>query len=161
MKYRFDIRRFAYLMLPPILRQPVLWAVVCACVDGLSNVHSSFRAYAEMISDRLSYNAFVIYLEKMLNDLFSVEGMIYIEDYRIESTLYLALREEGRDPDYLAFKDEGGKNVYVSRDDRLIGGFYVWIPITLDTPENRYTISKWVNYYKYTGTQFSIKTYSI
>lgn len=156
MFYNFDVFRWVRQQLPPILRQSVLLSLLLALVSPLVMLYEAFSAYRRSVNRQLSYNAFVIYLEKFLNDLYNNEYYIFIEDVRGEATLFMARKEENKPKDYFSLVSEG-KPVYVADTDRLVGSFIVWVPNALadETP----TISRWVEYYKFAGTTFEIQLY--
>lgn len=160
MPRRYDPYRWIAHQLPPILRRRLLYAMLMALVYPVRTLFNTFYSYASGIEGQLSYNALTIYLEKYLNDLFFfTDNEIYIVDYIGEATLYLAHRDEDKTTDYFSLMSEGKNPVYVSTTDALVGGFTVMVPEVIATAENLSVISRWVNYYKYAGTQFNIKTY--
>lgn len=158
MFYNFDINKWIAMIIPRIIRRKFLYALLKAMLYPVMLIYSAFVAYRKDIEGRLSYNAFTIYLAKFLNDLLLTDG-IYIIDHIIEQTIYLSLRKEGDAIDYFSMKDESADPTYVSNSDSLIGGFTIMVPGDIATPENLSLISRWVDYYRYAGTQFNIKTY--
>lgn len=159
MFYSFDIVKWVRSLLPPILRRNVVLAFVQSLIWPMVYVYELFSLYTQDIRQQLSYNAFTIYLEKFLNGLFGLDHEIYIEDYREEPTIYLAREAEKVQPDYFSRASESADPVYVSNSDLLIGGFYVMVPSSVATEENIALITRWVNYYRFAGTTFSIKKY--
>lgn len=160
MPRRYDPYRWVAHQLPPILRHRLLYALLMALVYPVRVLFDTFYSYASGIEGQLSYNALTIYLEKYLNDLFYfTDNEIYIVDYIGEATLYLAHRDEGKHEDCLSLRSGGKDPVYIGTTDARVGGFTVMVPDVIATAENLSLISRWVNYYKYGGTQFTIKTY--
>lgn len=159
MFYKFDIYRWVVQSLPPIIRKPVIIALAYALLKPLAELYARFELFRRDTNRRLSSNAFVICLEKFLNDVLFVEG-IYISDYQEDKNLYLAYPNEIADIVYLGYDREGAVNYLSSSPpDDIIGGFVINIPASIDTVEYRAQIEKWVNYYKYTGTKFIIRVY--
>lgn len=158
MLYNFDVNRWIVSMIPAIMRKKALYALLKALLYPLQFICLAFETLRNSTLLKLSYNAFAVYLEKFLNDLLKTEGIV-IEDYVLEMTLYLSHKEENYPVDYISLKAEKLPSVYVSNDNRLVGGFYVKVPETVATPEVIATIRKWVEFYKYAGTRYEIIIY--
>ncbi len=159
MFYNFDVIKWVRQQLPPMLRRDGLFALLQCLVWPLGYIYNLFALYIKGVRQQLSYNAFTIYLERFLNGLFGLDHGIYIIDYRIELTTYLAKHSEQMQPDYFSRYSETVDIVYISNSDMLAGGFNIMIPASLATEDNIALIKKWVNYYKFAGTTFTIKQY--
>ena len=158
MYYSFDVNKWIAMLIPGIMRKRFLYALLKALLYPLFLIYSTFDTYRKDVEDKLTHNAFTIYLEKYLNGHLHTTG-IYIVDRITEQTLYLSSMSEADTPDYMAMKSEGTTPVYVSNSDRLIGSFLVMVPASIATAENLDVIRRWVDYYKYAGTQYDIKIY--
>ena len=113
----------------------------------------TFTAYREAAMRQLSFNAFTIYLEKWLND-------IYITDDRLLPA-FLYEWNEFDVPVYMTFVDEDPAvpmELYSTPPDDRIGFFIVNVPPVLSS-EDIAVVEQWVNYYKFAGTQFTISQY--
>lgn len=69
-KYEINLKKFALLLLPTFLRQPVFVAITYAAVSPLSGLHTRFLRYRNDTHYRLTHNGQVCYLRATLNDLF-------------------------------------------------------------------------------------------
>lgn len=159
MYYNFDTSKLARWLLPPILRRKGLLALIDALAMPLSSLSDRMSSYADGTLRKLSYNAFTNYLERFLNELFG--GGIYITDYADEDFFYMSYKDETLDTVYVGISGEEGYDppVYLSSEqpDRISGGFIVNIPESLS--EKTGDIGKWVDYYKFAGVKYIIKTY--
>ena len=159
MFYRFDIEKWAVMVLPPILRRPVMRAFIKALVYPLRSTYNDFLRLKNHTDRVLSANAFVGPLEHHLNGMFNQpDGTISISDYIDEDKVYMSFRDEIMEAFYIS---NGSNTVYLSsmRPAALKGEFVVNVPVTLGTQENIASIREEVNFYKYAGTTFTIKTY--
>lgn len=161
MFYNFDINKWILILLPPILRRPVLYALIRAMLAPLAEVYTAFLTSKGEAERQMTSNAFTIYLERFLNGLFYLpDGAIYITDFVDEEMVYFAYATEESDPVYVGNKDDEDSLYLIStRPDAILGGFTVNIPESIDKPEYISVIDKWVNYYKYAGTSHIIKSY--
>ena len=158
MFYSFDVTSWLMQQLPAVLRRSRLVAFMKAMTASLEPTSSAMRSYASQVMEQLSYNALTIYLQHFLNSLLDLEeGSIYIVDYIDEATLYLSLRSEGNDDDYMSLRP--GEAVYLTNSDAIVGGFTVMVPEASATDRNIADMTAWINYYKYAGTSFNFKTY--
>lgn len=120
---------------------------------------------------RMQHNGETIYLEKVLNDFFTVVGYdptnhdatkkIYIEDALVTEKLYIHQDAELE----VVFIEDNGDD---SEDDLFIDnegegenslGFIIFIPDTI--PYNESVVRAVVNNYRYIGTYFTIQTYTL
>lgn len=159
MFYHFDIEKWAVMVLPPVLRRPVMRAFIKALVYPLRSIYNDFLRLKDITDRVLSTNAFVGPLEHHLNGMFKQpDGTISISDYIDEDKVYMSFRHEIMEVLYIS---NDSNTVYLSsiRPAALRGEFVVNVPVTLGTPENIASIREEVNFYKYAGTTFTIKTY--
>lgn len=157
----FNIYAFAVRLLPTFLRKDVIKAFLWAILSPLDELLSRFNSAVGESDRRLSHNSFTIYLEKFLNDLFGVQGLIYITDFIDDWSVYLSMKEELYDYDIMTMREEDLPTIVLPSEPpgTLRGHFMVNIPISLDTEGNRALIARWVNYYKFAGTNYTIETY--
>lgn len=157
----FNLYAFAVRLLPTFLRKDVIKAVLWAILNPLDDLVGRFNSVVNESDRRLSHNSFTIYLEKFLNDLFGVQGLIYITDFINDWSIYLSMMEESYDYDLMTMREENLPTMVFPSEPpwTLKGRFIVNIPASLDSAENRNLISRWVNYYKFAGTNFTIETY--
>lgn len=159
MFYHFDVEKWAVMVLPPVLRRPVMRSFIKALVYPLRSTYNNFLRLKGITDRVLSTNAFVGPLEHHLNGMFNQpDGTISISDYIDENKVYMSFRHEIMEALYIS-NDSNTVSLSSMRPAALRGEFVVNIPVTLGTPENIALIRETVNYYKYAGTTFTIKTY--
>ena len=160
MYWKFDADKFSKQQLPPLLRTKGIYALIKCFMTGIAWIQKKLVSYRSDVIGKLSGNGFTANLEKLLNDKLALEpGTIYIADDKSDNT-YLHYYEEVAENVYVGFVNEEAQ-LYLSSDDPsdLSGGFAVMVPADLATEENLTTLRKWVDYYKYAGTMYKIKTY--
>jgi hypothetical protein len=120
---------------------------------------------------RMQHNGETIYLEKVLNDFFTVPGydptdhdgtkQIYIEDALVSEKIYI---HQNAEEESVFIEDDGDD----SEDDLFLDsesegndsfGFIIFIPDTI--PFNEAVVRSVVNNYRYIGTYFTIQTYTL
>lgn len=102
--YNINYSRIALLLLPPILRQDLMVALVTALVRPLTVIHSNFETYIKQVDT--SVNSQVCYLEYLLNNTYDYyERRIIIRDAPINYD------------DFFLFDEQSGKAVMVSDND--------------------------------------------
>lgn len=159
MYFRFDANKWALHQLPPLLRRTRIYALLRCLMTGIRELHETFTAWRAERVRQLGYNGHTAYIARFLNDLFSLDDEIYIEDYR-SPNVYLHYAEETPEEVYMCFQDEGESLFLSSRSpEDVAGGFTVMVPASLATEENIVTIRKWVEYYRAAGTVYRIETY--
>ena len=162
MFYQFDLDRWLIHQLPPVLRNSVVYAFLRTFVYPVKQLLATFTAYREAATRQLSFNAFTIYLQRWLNDVFFYErNEIYITD-EIYQPVALSYVSEGEDPVYMTYEDEDpavALGLYSSPPDDKIGAFVVHVPAAM-TPADIAVVEEWVNYYRFAGTQFRIEQYN-
>ena len=161
MFWRFDVDRWIAHQLPDVLRKPLLYAFIRVLLYPVRQVQQMFLSFSESAERQLAYNAFTNYLERWLNGLFYFENdEIYITD-EIDSKFALAFTEEAYDDVYVSRVDENPAVAALLEStvpDDVIGSFVVHVPSVLSEAQIE-EVSRWVEFYKYAGTQFTIETY--
>ena len=161
MFFRFDTDRWIIDQLPPVLRHQTVYAFLRAMLYPVAQLMQIFTAFREAAVRRLSANSFVIYLEKWLNDVFFYpSGTIYITE-EVIPYVELSFQSEGNAPVYMTFADENPLvplDLYSFSPLTKIGRFVVHVPAAM-TAADLATVSEWVEYYKFAGTQFRIEIY--
>lgn len=157
----FNLYAFAVRLLPTFLRKDVIRAILWTILNPLDELVGRFNTFVNESDRRLSHNSFTIYLEKFLNDLFGAKKLIYITDSIDDWSVYLSMKEELYDYDIMTMHEEELPTIVLPSEPpgALRGHFIVNIPALLDTEENRALITRWVNYYKFAGTNFTIEKY--
>lgn len=158
---RFDTDRWIIDQLPPVLRRKAVYAFLRAMLVPVAQLAQAFSAFRDAIVRRLGTNAFVIYLEKWLNDVFFYpSGTIYITEEEI-SYAELAFQSEGGETVYMTFANESPLvplDLYSFAPDTRLGRFVVHVPATM-TAADLSVVAQWVEYYKFAGTQYRIEQY--
>ena len=154
----FDLYEFCAQLMPPLLRRPILLSFLKVLMQPLNVLYILFVRTADDAILRLSHKAYTINMERYLNEVLNTTG-IYIRDYILEQTIYLAYSEEDKPADYMSLKNEGHSGLYVSDTDKLLGGFTVMIPAVVATTANLQTVRDYVDRYKFAGTRYNIKIY--
>ena len=161
MFFRFDTDRWIIDQLPPVLRRKAVYAFLRAMLLPVAQLAQAFTAFRDAALRRLSTNAFVVYLEKWLNDVFFYpSGTIYITEEEL-SYVELSFQSEGEDPVYMAFVGElppTNFDLYSFSPDSRLGRFVVPVPASMRAADIS-IVSQWVEYYKYAGTQYKIEIY--
>lgn len=155
--YDLNIKKLILQITPPLFRRGVFMAFLYAMAAPLIALFSRFLDKKSESERVLSFNAYTIYLEKFLNDLFGLDGVIYIHDFRDDIYVYLPSKEAG-DLYFGSANDIPTPVIAYYSDEYVAGKFNVHIPESIDTDENRMLIIKWVNYFKFSGTNFYIIT---
>lgn len=168
MWYKLDIIKLGFQLLPPILRNKVIVALLKAMLKGIRDVHNRFYSYRTLVLNRLNITAGVQYIEKVLNDAFFLsENQIYIvsTDQRDETVLHF--KNEDLSPVYVG----GNPPLYVRAYDDVPKetSFIVYVPSFLctstNTIEDKYggknltTILNLLKIYKPAGRSFRITIY--
>ncbi len=159
MYYRFDVIRFAYQLLPPILRGQVLVALLRILVMPISVLQGQFLAYRNRVNERLRVSVTVQGLEKLLNDaLFLTDHQIHITTPPQQTPSYYYMKHEGRTGIYVGAS--GGPFLRMSDHYAVPTSetFVVHLPTFL-SDENKGVITNLLNQYKPAGRSFRIETY--
>lgn len=157
----FNIQHFSFKLLPPLLRTTRIKVLLLALIKPLSYVASKFDALLDLAGVRLGHGAFTVYLARYLNEVFGLDAEICIEDRMKDMTVYLHRRGDDYDNVLMSFKSEELDTLVLpsERPGRIVGGFAVMVPSHIANEENLRIIRKWVDYYKYVGTNYTIEIY--
>ena len=71
--YDVSYKKLSLLLLPTFLRNPVMIALITACVTPIANLHARLIAYRDIKTYRLTHDGQVCYLRAVLNDKFDPE----------------------------------------------------------------------------------------
>lgn len=158
MHSKFDIFKWVLLMLPNILRRPVIIAFFRCMSEGFREINNRYYLYRQATLQELAYNSTTIMLQRWLNRIFYLDDDIYITEYRNDKT-YFSQNEEPNIV-YMTFQNEGS-GLYLSSSPPTdeYGGFVINIPANLATSQNIETIKKWANFYKTAGVCYRIEMY--
>ncbi len=176
MWYRIDFVKLVAHLLPPVLRSRVLMALLGVMVVPLRYLAEQFQVVKRGVDDRLNITANVQYLEKAMNDAFSLrEGQIYIvtpeeKEEEFVRALFFASEHEELVHWFLELEDEENFYLYGREESRVSVNFIVMVPTflctsTTDREEDTY---KWVylnrikdilKTYKPAGRMFGIELY--
>ena len=160
MYWRFDAEKFALDQLPPLFRTKGIYALIKCLLAGVSWISRQFASYRSDVARRLAGNGFAANLERYLCDQLGVPaGSVYIRD-KETGRVYLHFIDELADNVYVGYADEGDV-FYLSSEDpgQLIGEFVVMVPAEIASDANLAVIRKWVEYYRYAGTAYTIEIY--
>ena len=161
MFYLFDPDRWIIHQLPPALRRSVIYSFLRALLYPLKELVLAFTTYRDAVLLQLGYNGFLNYLERWLNGLFFYQ---YYEIYITEEELpipSLSYDYEDLDPVYMTAVDEDPSvalELYSFSPNNKICVFVVHVPPMLSESDIA-LVEKWVNYYKFAGTQYRVEQY--
>ncbi len=151
--------KLAKLILPTMLRMPLLVAFVEACVRGVDYLYILFSTNRRNNNYHLSITPQVCYLEKALNDRFDYfDRRIYISDGKFYEKKYIYTRNEAL-PKYLYQRTEN-KPLYINTR-REVGAdnydFIVNVPQGLRYDTNEMTV--FIQQYKLASKIFTINEF--
>lgn len=159
MWYNVDIYKVAAYLLPPFLRKKKLFSFFCVLLSPFFVLVQTFKRFREYSIYKLNANGQVIYIEKYLNDYFSLEYKdIYITDsennisnisdiYPNESITMAVYSVESGNMLYLLSGSESLK-----KEDYIVN-----VPSYLQDRINE--ITTLVEYNKPAGRKYTIKIY--
>jgi len=158
--YRINYKRLTVLLLPTMLRKPVLVALLESLVTPVSGLYTRFLSFSDDVRYRLNHNSQVCYLQAVLNDAFDFSARrIYITDAKIiEWSRFLWLESE--DKPIMLQKGE----IFILNSERFIGAdsldFIVNVPLSLNLTDNDYNRTHaLLRYYKLAGKRYDIEEY--
>lgn len=163
MRYIIQFVIYSLGLLPPVLRGEKLQAIVKALIKPLQTLNDEFVIYINDTFYLISFTGQVIYLEKVLNDLYdSSLRRIYIQNgtlLGLPPYIYNVVENRER---YIYRKNETNPNQlylrniqeYTSSND-----FIVFVPSGINTPQLETQIKAIVNRYKLAGKRYSIQTF--
>lgn len=160
MWYNFDLHRFAYEMLPPLLRGKVMLALLRAFLQPLVWLLAQFQALRSESKERLSSSGQSLALVEVIRRAYNLpEGDVFITDrekrqiylYKLsemQKPLYLFPLEVGdSSPHYLGYEDEGS----------VLPDFYLHLPDYLEGEAE--SILRLIEQYKPAGRTYQIIYY--
>ncbi len=159
MYYRFDVKKWILYQLPMALRRTVLWEFFKCIAKGFLSINEDFRNYCTVTERQLGHNANTLMLQKWLNDVFYLNGDIYITNY-LNDNVYLHYQDEVPEDVYMCYQNEG-ESIYLDSKapSSEYGGFVVNVPSKLATDVNLKVIKNWIEYYKAAGIVYKIVIY--
>lgn len=173
MNYNIDISKLLRRLTPWFLRTPIFLALLGSISTVVKAVNTLFYDFTVDTKYFLSFNGQIVYLERRLNDEFSLtyapatretdiagNDIIYIESISAPSE-YLFNKAELRDPRYIFNDAENLAEFYVYNDAENAAidtdNFIINIPAAVTYDEN--VVRSIVNAYKPAGKTYSIVTY--
>ena len=159
MFYKFDPERFAEEMLPPILRRPLLLALLRAILKPLTSLMARFSTLREQSRKRLAVTGQTISLVETLRERYRLpEGVIYITEpserqlyiFQVgegRTNIYIHSTREQRDPTTIRFAEEGSREP----------DFTLHLPDFLASEEAE--IRRFLDLYKPAGKRYAIELY--
>lgn len=163
MWYKIDMNKLAVLILPPILRRKVIYALLKVIVTPFSYLITLLNAYRQDAATQQSVNGQVIYIEKALNDYFLLpEKEIYVTEINIDNIapdVFLYDGDEG-DFDTFFFDGDTANETYLPDGDVNASlAYYVNVPSYLKIYEVE--IKNLVEFYKPAGRKYIIVYYDL
>ncbi|WP_160711302.1 hypothetical protein [Chitinophaga solisilvae] len=152
-----DYRRLVALMLPPVLRKPVLQAWLNSIVYAVQLLYNDFRANRKNNLYRLSITPQVCYLQKALNDRYDyVSRRIRIGENILHDPKYI-FRREALKPLYVAGRAAGQPPfIYTRKETTDISvDFLVMLPAGLRYTEDE--MRAFINSYKLASKDYKIQ----
>lgn len=171
MWYDIDFIKFCRQMLPPILRSPLLMAILKAMIVPLRYIYGLFKSLKAETDNSLNISGNVMSLQRALNEVFFLElNQIYIETPKEENKRVLYFKSENQVNIPMRFCSEGeGLYLWEGGETTVKYNFVVYVPIFLCTSlnkdedkcrgENLNKIMRVLNKYKPAGRTFSIELY--
>lgn len=172
MWYKIDFTKLAVQLLPPVLRSPLLVALLRALLVPARQLYGDFVRLKERADDRLGITAHVLQLERALNDAFFLKDrQIHLETPEGEPPRILYHEAEGQSAAVLHLaEEEEGYHVWRRGESLTDINFTVMVPTFLCTStesreDDRYhwqyyqTILNLIKTYKPAGRTLSIELY--
>lgn len=158
MWYNFDVHKFGWQMLPPILRSRFLFAMVRVLLTPLVYVYEHFRELTKKVDVIFEGNGQAISIAKALNDKYLLQyDEIYITDVP-EQLVPLYKRGERQKTTVFRLRREKEKTpTVVFRGEGRACDFIVNIPSSLREYEAE--MIRLINFYKPAGRNYIINYY--
>lgn len=156
--FNIDYYRLVKLLLPVMLRRPLLLAFMEAIVSPVDTLYGLFSSNRNANLYRLSITPQVCFLEKALNDRFDISRRrIYIEDGVFYDEQYLFTEGEGLD-EYVYTPVEN-KDIYLyTRSETGSGSVDFIVVVPAGLRYNEAEMKALVNMYKLASKTFIIPT---
>lgn len=154
--YKIDYNRLVRLLLPTMLRKPVIQSFLDAMVIPAKSLYAAFNAYRKEADYKLNHNSQVCYLQAVLNDSFDYDNRrIRIGDAPIEEWARFLWKESEDRPIMLG--------TFMLQSERFIGSnsidFIVYVPTALKLNKNDLIkMNALIRYYKLAGKRYEIQT---
>lgn len=153
--FQVDFKKLAILLLPTMLRKPVLGSLVQLVISPVSSIHTRFLSYRKDNLYRLQHNGQVCYLQAALNDKFDpIDKRIVITDADVVEVGFIYWREEERLEGVPMRLD--GAYIVSSRGYSGVDGFDFIVKVPAEIMNNEQQIRALVNVFKLAGKQFDI-----
>lgn len=159
MWYNIDIYKLAHQLLAPTLRRKRLFAYLSVLIYPLYLLLQRFRSFRQECIENMQINGQVIYIEKILNNMYYFENKeIYIEDIN-ENQSYLYERVTGQVGIWLYLRSERERTIHLKQrnEGNLDGNYIVNIPSFLS--DNIEEIRRIVEKYKPAGRKYILNIY--
>ena len=145
------------MMLPPLIRQPLMLAYLTAAFTSLNTVQTTFYSYFEEVKYSLIFNGQVIMLEHLLNDTFDPEDrQIYIDDATQNPNVYVFNVSEENEDLFLFNTSEAADPLYLMNQSEYETDvdFIVYVPTGLSY--DPILMNFLINKYRCAGKRFEI-----
>lgn len=154
--FRVDYNKLIKLLLPVMLRRPVLIALLETVVSPVDILYGRFLSNRDSNLYRLGITPQVCFLEKALNDRFDISARgIYIDDGMFFDELYLFTAGEAADEYIYTAKEAADIYIYTRSETADQGtDFIVNVPSTIRFDE--YEMNALVEIYKLASKTFKI-----
>ena len=159
MWYNFDPERFAEDMLPPILRRPLLLALLRAILKPLTGLMARFTSLRQQSRKRLAVTGQTISLVETLRERYRLpEGVIYITEAS-ERQIYIFQAGEGRTNTYIHSTREQRDltTIRFAEEGSREPDFTLHLPDFLASEEAE--IRRFLDLYKPAGKRYAIELY--
>lgn len=159
MWYNFDVQKFGWQMLPPILRGDVMRAFLKVFLLPLVWIFTQFRLLQGEAKERLSSGGQILSLKDALRRLYRLkEGDVYIVDSEHKQP-YLYHKREVQRPMYLHGVSANTRKIhlYYENASQVEPDFYVYVPDFLQKEEEG--IIRIIEQYKPAGRKYKIIYY--
>ncbi len=158
-----DLNYLMQVLLPPLLRQPTLKALLTALQSQVVFLQSDLYDFFDLVRYELSINGQVINLEHILNDKFdNVNREIYISDGTENPLVYLFNNSEPNEDLIIANTSEVAippVYLYNHIELEIEVDFIVNVPSTITLDEN--LLKSIVNKYRCASKRFTIEYFFI
>lgn len=158
-KYRLDIHKLGWMLLPPILRGGVIQAILRVLLDPLVWVYNEFGLLRGRSHERLVASGQSLALVEALRRAYGLhEGDIYIVDGE-DRQVYLYSTTEGQQARalYRSSEDAPSHLLTYSDEGSIEPDFYVFLPDFLSSePE----VLRLIEQYRPAGRRYAIKYYT-
>lgn len=156
--YSIDWNKLVEQLLPWALRYPDMKAWLVTLIKPLVTLYNTFVSYRDSVRVKLMYTGQTIYLEKLLNDHFSSNG-IYIT-HPARTDIYIGLITED-DPVLLPLRTESDPPmVGIIEDYESEYDFTINIPTVLTPAPTDVEVAALIDRYKLAGKSYNINRYS-